>query len=238
MESFSQNDASCASRYSSAFEYCGTFNEFLFLFAWQSALNGENQNLFHILCCLAACSLCSDQLLALVEPGVEDGAELLSQHGHFSWVVVLSAFTWDTVKDKTNFYSSPSSGFLIVNQGTQDVMISLRELSTSLKWKLNIWRQRIPCKYQECIAHILLKFFLVWKALWKDNFPLSQVSCDPQVWQIHLYFAEKCFHTQVPFFLTSDFPLNWAALEGENPKENPKEAEPGWSSQKGLPFFY
>lgn len=88
--------------------------------------------------------------------------------------------------------------------------------------------------FQECIAHILFLFyfiFLIWKALWKYKFPLSQVICDPQVWQIHLYFAEKDFHT---LFLTVDFLLNWAALEGEDSKE----AEPGGSPQRGLPLFY
>lgn len=106
------------------------FKEFLLLLAWQGTLNGENQNLVHFLCCLTACFLCSDNLLALVEPGDEDGAELLSQPGCFSVVLVPSAFTWITVKDWTNFYSSLSSDFGIVNQGTQDVMISLGGLST------------------------------------------------------------------------------------------------------------
>lgn len=133
MESLSQNEVSVHPGTAQHSNAVPLFNEFLLLLAWQNTLDGENQNLFHFLCCLAACFLCSDQLVVLVVPGDEDGAELLSQSGCFSVVVALSALTWNTAKDKTNFYSSLSSDFLIVKQGTQDVMISLRGLSPFLK---------------------------------------------------------------------------------------------------------
>ena len=119
----------------------------------------DNQNLFQFLYCLAACSLCSDQLPTQVVPGDGDGREPPYQPGHFSVAAVPSSFTRSTRKNKTKFYSSLSSSFLTVNQGTRHIMSSSRGLSTFLL-KLNIWRQQIPYKCQEYIAHIKIFFSL------------------------------------------------------------------------------